>query len=143
MRREEAGVGSKQNRVATAFKTGQVMKRKSNLPLWQVNFPTVLPVPLCAFCAERGLERLPVDYLLEPARSARRIPLGDPISSAHPHAIGAGLRDNNIRVSVADRRSHSMRKQECRAHLVGKLLIDHPTAQRIETLRFDQYLAGI
>jgi hypothetical protein len=36
-----------------------------------------------------------------------------------------------------------MRKQEWGALLVGKLLIDHPTAQRIETLRFDQYLAGI
>jgi len=139
IRRCEARIGRKDDGIATAVETGQVVQAKGNLAGRQFDLFAGLPMPRVSLGAERGPQRLAVDEQLKPARRPGRLPRRDPIAGSHPDLIGSGGGQLDRRGCIFDRDSHSVGQQDRRAHLIHILLVDHPAAGIVETLGLDQH----
>src|SRR5665213_315364 len=96
-------------------------------------------MPRLAFCTKCCFHRLPIDLQFKTTGSTRGFPRCNPIPSAHPNTVSACFGDIGMCVRISDGYSHSMCKQKGRAHLVREFLIDDPSPNFGETLRFNQH----
>ena len=132
------GIGREDNCITSTFKAGQVVQGDGDLLVCNLDCPAILPVPLCSFGAEDGSKGHTVDEQLEPARRCRRFPRGHPVARANPYAVLAGGWKPHLRCGVFDRLTQTVSQQQWRAHLVGKLLVDDPAAEVVESLGFNK-----
>ena len=141
VRRGVVQIGRKQNRIATAFETGQVVQLQRSFFLVDFNNATVLPVPIDAFRSENRFQRFVIDEHLELARSidAALGPLRHPVAGAHPHAVFAGRRYLDGRLRILHRTPQAVRQEEGRAHLIHELRVVDPAASVLECFGLDQH----
>ena len=125
----------KAERVDPPLESGQVAKPHLRRP-GDANRPAVFPVPGALADAEL-LRRPAADLDTESAGALRR----DPVACAHEEPPFALLAEVHRRDGVCDRLADSMRKEIGGAHPVHELLVDHPPADRLERLRFNENLA--
>ena len=134
----KSGIAAKQDGVAAAFEAGQIAKRDGGR-IFDLDGAAVLPMPLGAFGAERGVERLAVDQRVGNGPERRALSRARPSRACEPKRGTCRRWELDVRRGVPHRFAQAVGEQVGRAHDVHELLVDDPAARFVERLGLDEH----